>query len=76
MKLIRKKEFVAAVLDSDNMTFVVYIAFLASSNFGLDVHLFCKVQIAFSKADKTSIFIPFKYADFADILSINLAARN
>lgn len=40
-ELAGKKEFTAIALDLDNETFVVYIAFLTST----DVHPFCRVQI-------------------------------
>lgn len=60
VKLIGKKEFVATVFDPNNKIFVVYIAFLASSNLSLEVYPFCQVQVAFFKADKASTFVPSK----------------
>lgn len=41
--LIEKKKFAAATLDSNDETFVVYIAFFA--NFNLNIYLFCIAQV-------------------------------
>lgn len=46
VKLIEKKEFVAANFDLDDITFIVYIAFISQN---IDIHLFWVVYIAFFK---------------------------
>lgn len=40
MGLVRKKKFTIAALDLNDQTFIVYIAFLASSKLSLEIHPF------------------------------------
>lgn len=75
MKLIGKKEFAAVVLDPNNETFVIHIAFLVGSDLGLEVHLSRIAQLASLKADEILIFVSSKYADFAEVFSKNLAVK-
>ncbi len=42
---------------------------------GDEVHLSKKAQIAYLKADETPTKVPSKYADFADVFSLKLAAE-
>ena len=69
-----KKEFIAAVLDPEYETFIVYVAAL-SLNLGDKMHFLKKAQIAYLKADKASTKVFSKYADFIDIFSPKLATQ-
>ena len=77
--LVGKKEFVAAALDSEHETYVVYIGSVNSnallSSSPLDVHPFRRPQISGLIAEKAPIKGPAKYLDFADISSLNLASE-
>lgn len=75
VKLVEKKEFVATVLDLDNETFIVYIAFFASSNQSIDNHFFYRVQIASLIVDEIAIVVLFKYADFVNIFSLDFVVK-
>ena len=74
VKLIGKKEFIAVVLNLKHKVFVVYVATF-SIDLGDEVHPSKKAQIAYLKADKVSIKVSSKYADFVDIFSPKLAVK-
>ena len=74
VELIRKKEFVAAVLDPEHEIFVVHVAAL-TVNLGDEVHPSKRAQIAHLKADEPPTEIPRKYADVADVFLSKLAAE-
>lgn len=67
--------FATIAFDLDGDTFLVYITFFTSFDLGLEVHSFCKAQIAFSKTDKTLISIFFHYANFINIFSKDLVLK-
>ena len=70
VKLIGKKKFAAAVLDSKHKTFLLYVvAFNIDS--GDEVHSSRKAQIAYLKANK----VPSKYTDFVDVFLSKLATE-
>lgn len=69
IELIKKKEFVVAVFDSKNKTFIVYIA--SFTNFDND-HPSCKAQIAWLKVDKAPTTIWPEYSNFANVFSPEL----
>lgn len=71
IELIEKNEVAIATFNLENKTFVVYIASLTISN----VHSFYKAQIALLKANKAFITIFLEYSNFADIFSLELAAK-
>lgn len=71
-KLIWKKKFVKTALDSEDKTFVVYVASISQNS---NVYSFYKTQIAFWKADKALTFVLFKYADFTNVFFENLIAK-
>ena len=77
VKLIRKKEFAALVLDPGYETFIVYVASLKSPSNTQegDVYPFCKAQIAALVANEVLISISTKYSDFADVFSPELASK-
>lgn len=75
VKLIWKIEFEATTLNRDYEIFIVYIASLTSSNLNLEVHYFCRAQIAFLKAYKVIISIFSEYTDFTNVFSKNLIAK-
>lgn len=75
VELIRKKQFENAALDPSDETFVVHVAFLNSSNLGLEIYLFWKVQIASLKATEITTSIFSKYTDFADFFSKDLVVK-
>ena len=74
VELIGKKEFAAAVFNSKHEAFVVYVTALNIDS-GNEVHPLRKAQIAYLKADKAPSKVLNKYADFADIFSLRLAAK-
>ena len=72
VKLIRKKEFAATILNLNNKDFVIYITLISQDS---HVYISQKAQIASLKADKALIFIPHKYDNFVDIFFKNLTAE-
>ncbi len=74
VELIGKKKFAVAALDPEHEAFVVHVAALSVDS-GDEVHPLRKAQIAHLKADEVPTKIPSKYADFADIFSLKLAAK-
>ena len=76
VELVGKKEFVAAALDPEHKTYVVYIASLSSTPLAFfNVHPSREPQISGLIAEKAPTKVPAKYSDFADIFSPNLAAE-
>ena len=77
VKLVNKKEFIAAVFDSEYETYVVYIASLSSTPLiaFFNVHPFRKPQISGLIAEKVPIKVFAKYLDFADVFSPDLATE-
>ena len=73
VKLVGKKEFVAAALDLESEIFIVYVvslSFIALPGFfplKLDVHPFHRLQVSGLIAKKASIKISAKYSDFPNI---------
>lgn len=67
--------FIAAVFDSNNKIFVVYITFFTSSNIEAKVHSFHKLQIVFLIATKISIVILPRYVDFANIFFLKFLKK-
>lgn len=65
MKLVRKKEFAAIVLDLKDEIFIVYFATLTSSN--SDISLSRQAQIASLKTDEAPTATPNKYVNLPDI---------
>ena len=74
-----KKEFAAAVLDSEHETYVVHVGSVSSdalpSSSPLDVYPSRRPQISNLIAKKASTKIPAKYSDFADVFSPDLASK-
>ena len=79
IKLVDKKEFVAAALDPEHETYIVYVKVVSSdmlpSSSPFDVHLFWRPQISglIAKEAPTKIFA--KYSDFADVFSPDLTSE-
>lgn len=73
MKLVRKKEFGVATLNLEGEIFKVYVAAFAGSS--SDIHSFCQAQIVSLKTDKVLTAVLNEYADFIDVLSLNLVAE-
>ena len=68
--------FAAAALDPEHETFVVHVTSFSSTPLtNADVHSSCRPQIASLIAKKASTKVPTKYANFADVLSSNLAFK-
>ena len=70
---MEKKEFAAAALDPEHETYVVHIASLSSSP--LDFYPSWRPQIFGLIAKKAPTKIPDKYANFADVFSLDLASE-
>ena len=77
VKLVGKKEFVAATLDPEHETYVVHVGSVSSvvlpSSSPLNVHPFRRPQIAGLIDEEAPTKVPAKYSDFADIFSLDLA---
>lgn len=73
VKLIEKKEFVAATFNSNTKTFIKYVPFVTSAD--LNIHLFYRVQVALIILDKAFTVIPSEYGDFAIIIFLNFEAK-
>ena len=72
---MKKKEFVSTILDLEHETFVVYVVSLSSTLLVINVHPFCKSQIAGLIAKKVLIKVFVKYANFADIFSLDFTPK-
>ena len=76
---MEKKKFAAATLDLEHETYVVYIKSVSlvilPSSFLLNMHSFCRPQMASLIAKKASTKVFTKYLDFADIFSSDLAFK-
>lgn len=73
VELVKKKEVIAAALDLDDEVFVVYIASII--NLKPIMYLTHQTQMVFMKVNKALTAIPSKYADFADVFSLDLAVE-
>lgn len=71
--MARKIEFAIIVLNLNDKTFIVYIAYFASLD--LKIHLFCRVQKAFLKTNETFIAILANYINFISVLSLDLSVE-
>ena len=69
IKLVGKKEFVAAALNPEYKTFVIHVASLCSTP------LDAKFQISGLIAKEASIKVSAEYLDFADVFSLDLASK-
>lgn len=67
-----KKEFAVIVLDSEHETFIVHVASFSFISFDAGVYLSRRFQIASLIAKKTLTKVPIKYADFANVFSLDL----
>ena len=68
VKIINKRGFVAAVLNVDNKTFVVYIASLAKP-MTIPIQPFCQAQVASLMSKE--IGTPAEYSKFSNIFSLD-----
>lgn len=75
VELVGKKQLATIALNLDDGIFIIYITFFISSNLGLDIYLFEKVQISFFKTNEIFTSILSKYANFVSIFSKDLAAK-
>ena len=74
IELIEKKEFVAAALDLEYKTFIIYVA-AHNVDFGNKVHPSKRAQIAHLKADEAFTDILNEYTYFADVFLPKLVAN-
>ena len=82
IELVRKKEFVAAALDLEYKTFIVYITSFNSSITSLnsnplnaDIYTSCKPQIAGLIAKKVLMKVSAKYSNFANVFFPDLTPK-
>ena len=76
VKLVGKKEFIAAALDPEHETYVVHVASLRSTPLAsLDIHSFQEPQISSLIAKEAPTKVLTKYSDFADVFSPDLATK-
>ncbi len=76
VELIKKKEFVVAALDPEYKAFLIYIVALnISSNIDDKMHPLKRAQIVYLKANRASIEVSSKCANFIDIFSSKLATN-
>ena len=73
IELVGKKEFAAAALNSEDETYVVHVASLSSTP--LNVHPSQRPQISGLIAEKALTKVLDKYADFANVFSLDLASK-
>lgn len=66
VELVRKKSYLAIILNQYDKIFIIYTVLIISSN---SVYTFYRTQITVLKADETFIAIYFKCTDFVDIFS-------
>lgn len=71
IELIKKNEFTIVVLDSNNQTFIVQIAYFTSFN----IYPFHRFQIAFLIQDEAYTVVTTEYIDFIDLFSPELATK-
>ncbi len=69
-----KKEFIAAVFDSEHKVFIVHVA-SPSIDSGDEVNLLKRAQIVYLKVDEAFTKISSKYADFVDIFLSKLVIK-
>ena len=76
IELVGKKEFVAAILNPEHETFVVYVASLSFTPLvAFNVYPSWRPQISGLIAKKISTKIPAKYSDFANVFSLDLVFK-
>ena len=79
VKLVGKKKFLAAAINSESETFVVHVISLSfdvsPSSSPLDDHPFCSPQVSGLIVKEAPTKVPAKYLDFADIFSPDLAFK-
>ena len=76
VKLMGKKEFAAAALDSEHETYVVHVASLRSTPLAsLNIHSSREPQISSLIAEEAPTKVFAKYLDFADVFSPELATE-
>ena len=74
VKLIGKKEFAAAVLDSEHEAFVVHISALRV-DIDNEIYFLRKASIAQLKIDEALTKVPSKYTNFVNVFSSKLAVE-
>ena len=79
VKLVGKKEFAVGALDLEHETYVVHVGSLSSvaspSSSLLNIHPFCRPQIAGLIAKEAPTKISAKYSDFADVFFPDLVSK-
>ena len=60
-------------MDEESETFVMHVAALKAPLAGMAIYLSQKAQISVLIQDKALIKVPYKYADYADVFSFDLA---
>lgn len=71
VELIKNKEFATVAFNPNDETFVVSVTFLRNTN----IYSCYRAQIALLIQDNTPTAIPYKYFEFANIFSLDLAAK-
>ena len=64
LKLINKKKFAALALDTNSLTFVVYVVALNIKSSNITIYLFLVAQIELLKVNKAPTTILAKYSDY------------
>lgn len=72
--MIRKKNFAIAALDPEHDTIIVHVVAL-NVNLAIEVHPSIRALIAHLKVDETHVKVLSKYADFANVFLLKLAAE-
>lgn len=75
MKLIDKKEFAPAILNTNNKTFVMYVAALNIRGTNIAIHSFWVAQIELLKANKAFTTVSAKYSHYTNIFILEIAAE-
>lgn len=66
--LFGRKKFAAVTLNLENVIFVIYSMFFASSDPGIDVYPFFKRKMTVLLTKEVFTVVPIIYNDFADML--------
>ena len=72
VKIIDKREFAVAALNTDDETFVVHVAALAEPT-TIPIYPSCQAQVAALTSEETGILV--EYSDFSNVFSSDSAAK-
>lgn len=75
VKLINKKKFMAAVLDTNSKNIIVYIVVLDIGVINIAIHPFQEAQIRLLKANKAFTTVSNKYFNYTNVYLLKLITK-